>query len=293
MSDILINPLSGDGGLATAASPRVFTGSFSTEEMSLCYVVVKISGASAGINAGNPATILWETSIDHGVTWRALDGIVADPITGNGTFVAKLTGDTTIVGPSCRVTIAPPGGQTVVVDSCTKSKVTELAVFRSTAAGGGGGGGATGTIVGVGGAAQYASGAALSGQTVAAYMIGYDGATHREFLLTPLGGLLTSPVPKNIIETDRIDYGATSVTTLAWTTVIAATSASIEWMDIFDSSGETLEIGTGAAGFEFHMGYVIPGGNSLYNVIPVGTRIALRAVSADATVGEFVVNMFG
>jgi hypothetical protein len=292
MSDILINPLSGDGGLATAANPRVFTGSFSTEEMSLCYVVVKVSAASAGINAGNPATILWETSIDHGVTWRALDGIVADPIVGVGTYIAKLTGDTTVVGPSCRVTVTPPAGQTVVVDSCTKSKVTELVVFRSSAAGGGGGG-ATGTIVGVGGAAQYVSGAALSGQTVAAYMIGYDGATHREFLLTPTGGLLTSPVTKNVIEAVRIDYSVTPVTTLAWTQVIAATSASVEWMDIFDSSGETLEIGTGAAGAEVQLGYVIPGGNSLYNVIPAGTRIALRAVSNNATVGEFVVNMFG
>jgi hypothetical protein len=293
MSDILINPLYGDGGIATNAAPRVFTGSFSTEEMSLCYVIVTVSAVSGGVNAGNPATITWQTSIDHGATWRALDGVVSEPITAAGVFTARLTGDTTIVGPACRVVITPPAGETVTVSKVEKSKVTDLAVFRSSAAGGGGGGGATGTIVGVGGAAQYASGAALSGQTVAAYMIGYDGVTHREFLLTPLGGLLTSPVPKNIIETDRIDYSITNVTTLAWTEVVAATSASIEWMDIFDSSGETLQIGTGGAGAEVHLGYVIPGGNSLYNVIPAGTRIALRAVSNDATVGEFVVNMFG
>ena len=112
-------------------------------------------------------------------------------------------------------------------------------------------------------------------------------------MLSAAGGLVTSNTPKNIIETDRIDYSLTNVTTLAWTEVIAATSASIEWMDIFDSSGETLQIGTGGAGAEVHLGYVIPGGNSLYNVIPAGTRIALRAVSNDATVGEFVVNMFG
>ena len=292
MSDILISPMSGDTGLATAAHPRVFTGSFTTEEMSLCYVIVTVSGVSAGINAGNPASIIWETSLNKGVTWRAVDGVVVDPITGAGEFLAKLTGDTTVVGPTCRVRIVPPAGETVNVTKCEKSKITDLAVFRASVAGGGGGG-ATGTIVGVGGAAQYASGAALSGQTVAAYMIGYDGATHREFLLTPTGGLLTSPVTKNIIEAVRIDYSVTTVTTLAWTQVVAATSAGVEWMDIFDSSGETLEVGIGAAGSEVQLGYVIPGGNSLYNGIPVGTRIALRAVSANAAVGEFVVNMFG
>jgi hypothetical protein len=292
MSDILINPLYGDGGIATNAAPRVFTGSFSTEEMSLCYVIVTVSAVSGGVNAGNPATITWQTSIDHGATWRNLDGVVSEPITAAGVFTARLTGDTTIVGPACRVVITPPAGETVTVSKVEKSKVTDLAVFRSSAAGGGGGG-ATGTLVGVGGAAQYVSGAALTGQTVAAYIIGYDGATHREVLLSAAGGLVTSNTPKNIIDTDRIDYSVTNVTTLAWTEVVAAAAGNIEWMDIFDSSGETLEIGTGGAGAEVHLGYVIPGGNSIYNVIPAGTRIALRAVSNDATVGEFVVNMFG
>jgi hypothetical protein len=292
MSDILINPMYGDTGLATVAHPRVFTGSFTTEEMSLCYVIVTISAVSGGVNAGNPASIIWETSLNKGVTWRTVDGVTADPITGAGEFIAKLTADTTVVGPTCRVRIVPPAGETVTVDKCEKSKITDLAVFRG-GAGGGGGGGATGTIVGVGGAAPYTSGAALSGQTVAAYIIGYDGVSHREIQLTAAGGILVEQETKSVIEAIRIDYSVTNVTTLAWVTLVAATAAQIEWMDMFDSSGETMEIGTGAAGAEVQVGYVIPGGNRINQVIPAGTRISIRAVSADATIGEHTSNMFG
>lgn len=292
MSDILIGPMYGDGGVATSAAPRVFTGSFTTEEMSLCYVVVTISAVSAGVNAGNPASIIWETTLDKGVTWRAVDGVAADPITAAGQFLAKLTADTTIVGPACRVRIVPPAGQTVTVAKCEKSKITDLAVFRG-GAGGGGGVPVVGDLVAVGGAAPYTSGAALSGQTVAAYIIGYDGATHREVQLTAAGGILVEQETKNVIEAERIDYTVTPVTTLAWTTLVAATAAQIEWMDMFDSSGETMEIGIGAAGLEVQVGYVIPGGNRINQVIPAGTRIAIRAVSADATVGEHTTNMFG
>lgn len=292
MSDILISPMNGDTGVATSAHPRVFTASFTTEEMSLCYVVVNISAVSAGINAGNPASIIWETSINKGVSWRAVDGVSAEPIIGAGEFVAKLTADTTVVGPSCRVRIVPPAGETVTVARCEKSKITDLAVFRS-AAGGGGGGGVTGDIVGVGGAAPYTSGAAQQAQTVAAYLIGYNGATHREVQLTAAGGILVEQEVKNVIEAERIDYSVTNVTTLAWTELVAVTSADIEWMDMFDSSGETLEIGVGAAGLEVQIGYVIPGGNRLNQLIPSGSRIAIRAVSADATIGEHTTNMFG
>jgi hypothetical protein len=293
MSDILISPMSGDTGLATAAHPRVFTGSFTTEEMSLCYVIVTVSEVSGGINAGNPASIIWETSLNKGLTWRAVDGVVVDPVTGAGEFLAKLTGDTTVVGPTCRVRIVPPAGETVNVTKCEKSKITDLAVFRASAAGGGGGGGATGTIVAVGGAAPYLSGAALSGQTVAAYMVGFNGVTHREIQLTATGGIAVEEIPKSVIESERIDYAVTPVTTLAWTEVIASTSASIEWWDIFDSSGETLQVGVGAAGSEVHLAYVIPGGNRINQLLPAGTRISLRAVSADATIGEHTVNFFG
>jgi hypothetical protein len=124
-------------------------------------------------------------------------------------------------------------------------------------------------------------------------MVGFNGVTHKEVLLTTAGAIATEQIPANIVETKRIDYSLTPVTTLVWTQVIASTSGVIQWMDIFDSSGETLEIGLGGVGAEVHLGFVIPGGNRIYEVIPAGTRISIRAVSFDAAVGEFTTNMFG
>ena len=85
--------------------------------------------------------------------------------------------------------IDPVAGTTTALTSLGMPQTGGGAVGGGTF-GGGGGGGATGDLVAVGAAAPYTSGASLSGQTVAAYIIGYDGATHREVQLTAAGGIL-------------------------------------------------------------------------------------------------------
>lgn len=91
----------------------------------------------------------------------------------------------------------------------------------------------------------------------------------------------------------RHDY-AVNVTTAAYTQLIAATSAAIRKMQIFDSSGQTLVIATGAAASEVNKLYVIPGGNGQIEVqIPAGTRISVKAISANATTGELTINFIG
>jgi hypothetical protein len=293
MSDILLTPMSGDLGRATNAAPRHFTGSFTAEEMSFCYVVVQIESVSAGIGALSPATISWETSFNDGDTWSEIVGTVKDDITAAGQFFARFTSDVTIVGPICRVTITPPAGESLVVESVVKSRVTDLVVFRAPAGGGGGGGVVPGDAVNITGAAQYASGANKTTLGVTAHMVGFDGATQKEVALTSTGAMKTEEVANNVIDSVRIDYALTPVTTLAWTTVFAATAGIIEWFDIFDSSGETLELASGAPGAEVRIGYVLPGGCRIVDVVPAGTRISLRAASNDTGGGEFTCNAFG
>lgn len=89
----------------------------------------------------------------------------------------------------------------------------------------------------------------------------------------------------------RLVYSSTNVTTSAWVQLIASTSAQINKISIFDSSGQTLEIGFGAMGSEVAKFIVFPGGNGDITLsIPASTRISIQALSATANNGEFDLN---
>ncbi len=92
----------------------------------------------------------------------------------------------------------------------------------------------------------------------------------------------------------RNDYGSTPVTTAAYVQINASTASAVTRMQIFDSSGQTLEIALGAVAAEVTKLYIIPGGNGDINVqIPAGTRVSVKAVSANATTGELTINFIG
>lgn len=86
----------------------------------------------------------------------------------------------------------------------------------------------------------------------------------------------------------RNDYTSTNVTTGAWVQLIASTAAVINCITVFDSSGQTLKLGTGAAASETIALIIPPGG--LGGCIPLkiaaGTRLSIRAISATASTGE-------
>lgn len=91
----------------------------------------------------------------------------------------------------------------------------------------------------------------------------------------------------------RIDYTSTSVTTAAYTQLLASTSAAINEVEIFDSSGQTLVLATGTAGAEADQVYIFPGGNGRIPLaIATSTRVAIKAVSATANSGEISVNFY-
>lgn len=94
---------------------------------------------------------------------------------------------------------------------------------------------------------------------------------------------------RNYATSVRYAYSSGAVDTTSWTEVIASTAAVINWLTIFDSSGQTLELGTGGSGSETRVMIIPPGG--VTNVplkIAAGTRVSLRALSATTgAIGEF------
>ncbi len=87
----------------------------------------------------------------------------------------------------------------------------------------------------------------------------------------------------------RYTYVTAAVTTAAWTQLIASTAADINCLFLFDSSGQTLMLGTGGAGSETVKLLIPPGGldGPVPLRIPSGTRVAIKALSATTgAIGE-------
>ena len=85
----------------------------------------------------------------------------------------------------------------------------------------------------------------------------------------------------------RHDYTSVAVTTSAYVQLIASTLDTINYLNIFDSSGQTLVLAVGAAASEVDQIYITPGGTGSINLlIPTGSRVSVKAVSATANVGE-------
>jgi hypothetical protein len=98
---------------------------------------------------------------------------------------------------------------------------------------------------------------------------------------------------RSYVTSVRKDYTAGSVTTGAWVELIASTSAIANLIEIFDSSGQTLELGVGAAAAEARVCLIFPGGNGQIPLqIASGSRVSVRAVSATASVGELDINLY-
>ena len=98
---------------------------------------------------------------------------------------------------------------------------------------------------------------------------------------------------KTAVTLTRNDYTSVSVTTAAYTQLIASTSAAISEIEIFDSSGQTLALATGAAASEVNQVFIFPGGNGRIPLsIAAGVRVSIRAISATASVGESTINYY-
>ena len=121
------------------------------------------------------------------------------------------------------------------------------------------------------------------------YLIAVDEGTG-ELPVTTSGGV------SSVLIRDKIykDYSLGNVTTAAYTELIASTSALIKEWSVFDSSGQTMVLASGGAGAEVDFAYIQPGGGDAFtHQVAAGTRISIKAVSDNATVGNLVLNAWG
>ena len=86
-------------------------------------------------------------------------------------------------------------------------------------------------------------------------------------------------------------YSTTNVTTAAFVQLIAATSVAANTVDIFDSSGQPMILALGAAGSEVINYYVPPGGGTLKLLIPIASRVSIKALNATANTGIILLNL--
>lgn len=81
-------------------------------------------------------------------------------------------------------------------------------------------------------------------------------------------------------------YSSVNVGTGAYVQLVASTSDTTNHVHIFDSSGQTLVLATGAALSESNKLYIPPGGISADLTIASGTRVSIKAISGTANTGE-------
>lgn len=107
----------------------------------------------------------------------------------------------------------------------------------------------------------------------------------------PIDVNIVSPSVTSYAASATYDYSSGSVTTGAWTQLTASTAADIELACITDQSGQIMELGSGSAASETRIFLIARGFSGCIPLnIPAGTRLSLRAVSATASSGDFVIS---
>lgn len=95
---------------------------------------------------------------------------------------------------------------------------------------------------------------------------------------------------------NSISYSSTNVTTGAYVTLVASTSIPVNQILLTDTSAALLKLAIGAAGTEVDLFQMPVSGSIVVPVlavseIPVGSRLSLKAISANATTGFGVVTL--
>lgn len=94
---------------------------------------------------------------------------------------------------------------------------------------------------------------------------------------------------------DKARKASGTVTSAAYTQLVAALAGECQSVEVFDSSGVSLILAVGAAASEVDQFYIIPGGNGRVPLrIPSGSRVSVKATgtTADYTSSELLVNFY-
>jgi hypothetical protein len=107
-------------------------------------------------------------------------------------------------------------------------------------------------------------------------------------LVTDSGGITT-------LYKDGVSQGVVTYSTAGYTELVAAVdnTVAVNQIEIFDSTGNTALLSTGAAGFESVLLQIVPGGNGSNSVrVDAGIRIAIKPLITPPNSTEFVINFF-
>lgn len=100
----------------------------------------------------------------------------------------------------------------------------------------------------------------------------------------------------NVLAFARVDYSSSNVTTAAYTEIIGDIGATAgKKVIIFHASGTPLLLATGAAAAEADRMMVIPGGfnHPVEIEIAANARISVKAIGANVTSGQIIINVVG
>jgi len=109
-------------------------------------------------------------------------------------------------------------------------------------------------------------------------------------LAIALGSMLASPAMAE--QTAYNAYATTNVTTAAYVQVISSVSYATNQVQIQDTSGQIMILALGAPGSEVDTWLIPSTFAGTVNVnIPAGSRVSLKAKTASATTGTFLINV--
>ena len=119
------------------------------------------------------------------------------------------------------------------------------------------------------------------------YVLEADPTTGALPISISSGGLPTA-AGYEYVTSVRNDYTSVNVTTGAWVQLVASLPDVVNAITLFDSCGQTLELGVGAAASETRTLIIPPGGIESQTLIRLvsGSRISVRAISGNCSVGE-------
>lgn len=271
--------LEGALGVATDTAPKTLYFTVRANEVSSLICVAEISAVSGGVGALNAATGIIYQSWDDGTTWETVPNQVPASITATGIFKAYLAYGSYPVSPVLKFVVTAPTGESVTIRRARRTQIIgdEAYTFQSTSGGGGGSGGIIQMKYGPNGV--YADTDVTNDTTNPLLTRSLPVEVTN---LSTLG--LTSAMSVSL----RRTYVGQTVTTGAWTALGVSLAGTESRFNIFDSSGEILQLGVGTPGNEAHLLYIPPGGAEFAGLDVTAGALSVKAVSANATAGDLV-----
>lgn len=125
------------------------------------------------------------------------------------------------------------------------------------------------------------------------YVLEADPSTGALPISISSGGLPTA-AGYEYVTSVRNSYASVNVTTGAWVELVASLPDIVNAITLFDSCGQTLELGVGGSGAETRTLIIPPGGIEAQPSLRLvaSSRISVRAISGTCSVGELDINFF-